>query len=126
MAKPHFGFASSTDNGFETQERLAKIDYFLTHSISLPNNLQPIVNLLACARCPLIYTVHEKYGNTVKLWYRSLFEPQHINRFLLASNISSQVIFTTKKTVVKLFALVYQLLISDFDLQQLYNYIACM
>ena len=97
IAKPHFNFVSQNNIGFESEEiRLAEIDYFLTHSVSLPSNSQPIINILACAKWPLMHPEHEKYGNPVKLWYRSMYEHQQSNKYFLASSISSEVIFTTE------------------------------
>lgn len=46
----------------EHKKDLAEIDYFFTHYVNLPANLQPIIHLLACARWPLMYSVHKKYG----------------------------------------------------------------
>ena len=97
MAKPHFNFGFHNNTGFEDKEiRLAEINYFLTHSVSLPNNSQPITNILACVKWPLKHCEYEKYGNPVKLWYRSIYEHQQSNKYLLASSISSEVIFTTE------------------------------
>ena len=93
MALPHFNFTSGVDTGQRTGERLAEVDYFLTHSLILPNNLQRLLHLFACVKWPMMHSQHEKYGNTVRVWYRSLYEHQQINKFLLASNISSRVIF---------------------------------
>ena len=93
MALPHFNFSSSGDTGQQSGERLAEVDYFLTHSMILPDNPQPLLHLFACVKWPMMHSQHEKYGNPVKVWYRNLYEHQQMNKFLLVSNISSRVVF---------------------------------
>ena len=93
MASPHFDFTSSVGSGQQFGERLAEVDHFLTHSLILLNNSQPLFHLFARVKWPMMHSQHEKYGNPVKVWYRNLYEYQNDNNLVLASNISSWVVF---------------------------------
>ena len=93
MASPHFDFTSSVGLAQQFGERLAEVDHFLTHSLILPNNSLPLFHLFAHLKWPMMHSQHKKYGNPVKIWYRNLYEHQNDNNLVLASNISSRVVF---------------------------------
>ena len=93
MASPHFDFTLSVGLAQRFSERLAEIDHFLTCSLILPSNSKPLFYSFARVKWPMMHSQHEKYGNPVKVWYRNLYEHQNDNNLVLASNISSRVVF---------------------------------
>ena len=99
-ASPPFQFTSSSLSEFEDKERLAKIDYFLVHSIKSSNNSDVKPHFLTCAKWPMIHPQCDKYGKPVQSWYNNLYEPQVVNRFILLTDISSRVIFCVEKDYV--------------------------
>lgn len=94
---PPFPFTSSELSEIDGHNRLAEIDYFLLHTISLPDTLEPKQHLPACARWPMIHPKRHYFGKPVDVWCTSVYEPQSKNRLFLASAISSRVIISSDK-----------------------------
>ena len=65
MASPHFDFTSSVGSGQQFGERLAEVDHFLTHSLILLNNSQPLFHLFARVKWPMMHSQQKKYGSLV-------------------------------------------------------------
>ena len=90
---PPFSFGHCrNDAASEGEERLAEIEYFLLHSVTLPNSQQPNSNLLACCRWPLLHPNRHYFGKPVQIWCTDIYETLSINRFFLASTIRSRAI----------------------------------
>ena len=85
FAKPPFMFASSNPSDFHSKERLVEIDFFLMHSIVLPENPEPKSHLLAFTKWPMVHPQKHHYGKLVEVWYTDIYEPNPKNIFLLAS-----------------------------------------
>ena len=92
---PPFPFTSSTPV-FGDQERLAEIQYFLLHTISLPSESEPKSHLLACLKWPMIHPKRDHFGKPVQVWCNSVFEVDPVNRYSLASMISSRAIISSE------------------------------
>ena len=78
-------FTSRSSSEFEPP-RLAKIEFFLLHTIVLPGTSDPCSNLLACVAWPM---THPNHGKPVEVWCNSIYEPEIVNMFCFASTISS-------------------------------------
>ena len=76
---PPFPFASMTP-AFEDQERLAEIQYYLVHTISLPGESEPKSHLLACIKSPRIHPKRDHFGKPVEVWCNSVFEADPVNK----------------------------------------------
>lgn len=94
---PPFPFTSNEFSEIDGRNRLAEIDYFFLHTISLPDTSEPKQHLFVCARWPMIHPKRHYFGKPVEVWCTSVYEPQPQNRFFLASAISSRVIISSDK-----------------------------
>ena len=93
---PPFPFTSSLHGcEFGGKERLAQIEYFLVHTISMPDVAEPKSHIFACLKWPMIHPECHHYGKPVEVWCKSVFEPQQINKFCLVSDMSSRAIIST-------------------------------
>ena len=68
FAIPPFQFTSSNPTAFESKARLAEIDYFLVHSILLPNTTEPKSHLFLCAKWPMVHPNRHQFGKPVEVW----------------------------------------------------------
>ena len=91
---PPFQFPSGSSSEFESPERLAEIEYFMSHTISLPGASEPCSHLLACVLWPMIHPNRHHYGKPVQVWSKEIYEPHIMNKFILASSISSRAIIS--------------------------------
>ena len=90
---PPFSFGHhSRDAEFEGEERLAEVDFFLIHSVSLPKSQEPNSHLLACCRWPLPHPNRHYFGKPIQIWCTDIYETQSINRFFLACTITARAI----------------------------------
>ena len=89
---PPFPFTSRSSSVFEPAERLAKTEFFLLHTIVLPGTSDPCSNLLACVAWPMTHPNHLHFGKPVEVLCNSIYEPEIVNMFCLASTISSRAI----------------------------------
>ena len=89
FAVPPFPFPCSSSSAFEAPERLAKIEYFMLHTISLPGHTDPCSHLFACMFWPMVHPNLHHYGKPVQVWSKDIYEPHLMNKFCLASCISS-------------------------------------
>ena len=96
---PPFSFASGIRTEFTGEERLAEIDFFLMHSVVLPESLEPKSHLLACAKWPIVHHNRFYFGKPVEVWCNNIYEPQAINRFFLASTITARAIISIGKSL---------------------------
>lgn len=81
---------------FGDEERLAEIQYFFLHTISLPHECEPKPHLFACLKWPMIHPKRDHFGKPVEVWCNSVFEAEPVNRFCLASTISSRAIISSE------------------------------
>lgn len=95
FVSPPFPFTSSHECDFGVKERLAKIEFFFLHTISLPNMAEPKSHLFACLKWPMIHPERYYYGKPVEVWCKSVYEPQPFNEFCLASEIAFRAIIST-------------------------------
>ena len=91
---PPFPFTSSRECEFEGKERLAKIEYFLLHTISMPSASEPKSHLLACLQWPMVHPDRHHFGKPVEVWCNSVYEPQPSNKFCLVSDIACRAIIS--------------------------------
>ena len=91
---PPFQFPSGSSSEFESPERLAEIEYFMSQTISLPGASEPCSHLLACVLWPMIHPNCHHYGKPVQVWSKEIYEPHIMNKFILASSISSRAIIS--------------------------------
>ena len=94
FAVPPFPFPCSSSSAFEAPERLAKIEYFMLHTISLPGHTDPCSHLFACMFWPMVHPNLHHYGKPVQVWSKDIYEPHLMNKFCLASCISSRAIMS--------------------------------
>ena len=71
---------------------LAEAQYILLHTIALPGDSAPIFDLIACLLWPMIHPKCDHFGKPVEVWCNTVFEPEAVNQFCLASiyNICSR------------------------------------
>ena len=91
---PPFQFTTSASSKFENKNRLAEIDFFLVHSIVLPESPQAKSHLLVSVKWPLIHPQRHYFGKPVEVWCSNVYEPDEKYIFLLASAISSRAIIS--------------------------------
>lgn len=91
---PPFPFPNDSQSPFEGSQRLAEIEYFMLHTISLPGASEPSQHLLACVLWPMVHPNRHHYGNPVQVWCKEIYEPHTMNKFCLASSISSRAIIS--------------------------------
>ena len=91
---PPFPFTSSAR---DKEERLAEIDFFLMHSVVLPNTQEPKSHLLACAKWPMVHPNCRYFGKPVEVWCNNIYETQSINRFFPAAAINARAIISSEK-----------------------------
>ena len=91
-----FPFTSSITSEFDGQKRLAEIEYFLVHTISIPGEAEPKSHLLACLKWPMIHPERNHFGKPVEVWCNSVFEPQPANNYCVASTISRRAIISSE------------------------------
>ena len=95
---PPFPFTSCNEcNG---KERLAMIEYFLLHTVSMPDVSEPKSHIFACLKWPMVHPERDYFGKPVEVWCRSVYEPQPLNKFCLVSDISSRAIISVDSTSV--------------------------
>ena len=93
---PPFPFTCDKSSVIEGQERLAEIKYFLVHTISIPGEAESKSHLLACLKWPMIHPKRNDFGKPVEVWCNSVFEPQPVNDYCLASTISYRAIISSE------------------------------
>ena len=64
---PPFPFSSESSAAFENPERLAKVEYFMLHTISIPAFTEPSSHLLASLRWPIIHPHRHFYGKPIEV-----------------------------------------------------------
>ena len=96
FAVPPFHFTTSNPTEFEGKWRLLEVEYFLVHSIVLPNSSEPKSHLLTCAKWPMVHPSRFHFGKPVEVWCTDTYEPLSPNKFLLASSISCCAIISTE------------------------------
>ena len=94
---PPFSFTTSIPTEFEGKERLAEIDFFLMHSVVLPDAQEPKSHLLACAKWLMVHPNRFYFGKPIEIWCNNIYEPQSINCFFLASTITARAIIGTEE-----------------------------
>lgn len=87
---PPFPFRSTES----ATRRLAEIEFFLIHSVTIPEHDEPVSHLLACANWPMVHPKQNYFGKPVEVWSKNLYEPNSVNRFFLASSIDTQSIIS--------------------------------
>ena len=97
FASPPFLFTSSNPTEFDGELRPAEIQYFLIHSVILPNSEEPVSHLLACANWPMVHPHRFHFGKPVEVWCYNLHEPCCANTFILVSGVKSRVIVCAEK-----------------------------
>ena len=96
FAVPPFQFSSSAPGEFEGKERLAELNYFVLHTISLPDTAEPTPHLLACTKWPMVHPRRHYFGKPVEVWCTDTYEPMLRNKFFLASNIVARAIIASE------------------------------
>ena len=91
---PPFPFAAQICTAFQRKERLAEIDFFLTHSMVLPNTQE---HLLACTKWPMIHPNFSYFGKPIEVWCTNTYEQLYVNRFVLASSFATRAIIGIEK-----------------------------
>lgn len=94
---PPFPFEAQVCTTFQRKERLAKIDFFLTHCVLLPITQEPEIHLLACTRWPMIRPNFSYFGKPIKIWCTNTYEQLYVNRFVLASSFVTWAIVGIEK-----------------------------
>ena len=64
---PPFPFTCNITWEFNGQERLAEIEYFLVHTISIPGEAEPKSHLLACLKWLMIHPERNHFGKPVEV-----------------------------------------------------------
>ena len=79
------------------RERLAEIEFFLEHSVVLPNMQEPTTHLLACTKWPMIHPNSSYFGKPVEVCCTSTYEQVYVNRFVLATSFVTRAIIGIEK-----------------------------
>ena len=80
----------------ETKRRDWQWDFFLMHSVVLPNTQEPKSHL-ACAKWPMVHPNRHYFGKPVEVWCNNIYETQSINRFFPAAAINARAIISSEK-----------------------------
>ena len=91
---PPFPFPNDSSSQFDGSQRLAEIEYFMLHTISLPGASEPSQHLLASVVWPMVHPNRHHYGKPVQVWCKEIYEPHIMNKLCLASSISSRAIIS--------------------------------
>lgn len=100
LAAPVFEFTTSTSTinaivSTESDIRPAQLQYFLSHSITLPGSENPKSHLLANCLWPMKHPQRFSIGKPVEVWCKDLFEPSSINTIIPVDALVNQVIIST-------------------------------
>ena len=94
LAAPLFDFESSSYKNDHSW--LAKVVYFLKHSITLPESDEVKSHLFAYVYWPMQHPDKSKYGKPVEVWSSGdLLEASNVNAIMPVDNISNIVISST-------------------------------
>lgn len=114
---PLFFFTISVPTEFKGKERLAVIDFFVVHSVVLPNTQEPKSHLLACDKWPMVHPEHLYFGKPIEVWCHNIYV-QNTSQLMGSfwHPLSLHVLLSAlKKSLVNRFVLRYHLL-SNFSL----------
>lgn len=99
MAKPLFHFSpGTTTSDYDGDSKLCEAQYFLKHSIALPNRVE--AHLFVFCSWPSEHSSRFSIGKPVEVWNEDIFETVETNSFLPVEKITDAVIVSSDELTI--------------------------